>query len=167
MLDNWNQRVGEQDLVLHLGDFAFKEPERYLNQLNGRILLLLGNHDIPALNALLDYAQRRPDKLYVLQQCEGLVTPKGVSGLVKTLGDKKLMFTHYPLISDDPYIRGSARKSRNAMAEVFMQMDCEWSIHGHVHSKDSQLDENEINVSMERTEFAPIKLGELIASRIG
>lgn len=44
----WNDRVGSSDDVYHLGDFAFMQPhqiENVLHRLNGRIHLIVGNHD--------------------------------------------------------------------------------------------------------------------------
>ncbi len=48
MIERWNARVGPDDRVFHLGDFCFKGSklaERYLERLNGRIVLIQGNHD--------------------------------------------------------------------------------------------------------------------------
>lgn len=52
LIRNWNAVVGPDDLVFHLGDFAFKlcdEAERIrgiFHRLNGRKRLVLGNHDL-------------------------------------------------------------------------------------------------------------------------
>lgn len=46
MIANWNARVGEKDIVWHLGDFAFAHQDQYLPRLNGQFKYLLkGNHD--------------------------------------------------------------------------------------------------------------------------
>ena len=48
LIENWNRVVSKNDTVFHLGDFAFCSPSRYkeiLEQLNGKIILILGNHD--------------------------------------------------------------------------------------------------------------------------
>ena len=53
---NWNARVRRDDVVYHLGDFAFKACEGleyYAKQLHGRIHLLRGNHD-PRVPGLLE-----------------------------------------------------------------------------------------------------------------
>lgn len=43
-----NAVVGQKDLVYHLGDFAFRgSGKNFFNQLNGRHVLILGNHDKP------------------------------------------------------------------------------------------------------------------------
>ena len=44
----WNEVVKPEDIVYHLGDFAFGDQEeikRLVKQLNGKIRLILGNHD--------------------------------------------------------------------------------------------------------------------------
>jgi calcineurin-like phosphoesterase family protein len=162
MIANWNARVAANDLVLHLGDFAFKHIRPFINQLNGRIILLLGNHDIPLLTHLQAFAKSHPNKLYIHQGCERVNAPAEVSGIIKTIAGVNLMFSHYPLISRDPYLRGRAAITRDAMASVFKQQACDFCIHGHVHSNDSGLDAREINVSMERTGFAPVRLGSVL-----
>lgn len=43
LVDNWNKRVGKNDVVIHLGDFG--ESKSIRKQLNGRIILLFGNYD--------------------------------------------------------------------------------------------------------------------------
>lgn len=42
MIDNWNEMVGPNDIVYHLGDFGELPPGR---QLNGQIRLVQGNYD--------------------------------------------------------------------------------------------------------------------------
>lgn len=51
LIRRWNATVDQNDIVYHLGDFAFglsnEEPiRRVFDQLNGRKFLILGNHDI-------------------------------------------------------------------------------------------------------------------------
>lgn len=48
LIEQWNQQVGNMDTVYHLGDFSFgdeKETGEILDRLNGKIHLILGNHD--------------------------------------------------------------------------------------------------------------------------
>jgi len=48
LIANWNKTVGKDDIVWHLGDFAFGAKDnvtRILPRLNGKINLVLGNHD--------------------------------------------------------------------------------------------------------------------------
>ncbi|MCI4660408.1 MAG: metallophosphoesterase family protein [Neomegalonema sp.] len=48
LVANWNALVQPEDTVYHLGDFCFtgsKVALRYLERLNGEIILIKGNHD--------------------------------------------------------------------------------------------------------------------------
>lgn len=48
LIDNWNKTVPEDGIVFHLGDFAWgncKAWEEYRSKLNGKIILIRGNHD--------------------------------------------------------------------------------------------------------------------------
>ena len=49
LINNWNRMVRKGDVIFHLGDFAFggkKHWNSILGQLNGKIYLVLGNHDM-------------------------------------------------------------------------------------------------------------------------
>lgn len=49
MVDQWNAVVHDDDIVYHLGDFAFGGAEyaaHIFHQLRGRKILILGNHDM-------------------------------------------------------------------------------------------------------------------------
>ena len=48
MIEKWNKKVGKNDLVIHLGDFALGNKEKIKEtreKLNGTIILIKGNHD--------------------------------------------------------------------------------------------------------------------------
>lgn len=50
LVENWNARVRPEDTVYHLGDFSWwgssaRDPEFWINQLNGRKTFIQGNHD--------------------------------------------------------------------------------------------------------------------------
>ena len=52
LITNWNNTVGKDDIVFHLGDFAMggsAEWSRLLKRLNGKIYLILGNHDMKTI----------------------------------------------------------------------------------------------------------------------
>lgn len=49
LISNWNSVVKDDDIVFNLGDFAFAPSSKwkeYLSRLNGRHILILGNHEI-------------------------------------------------------------------------------------------------------------------------
>lgn len=48
LIGRWNATVGENDFVLHLGDFSLHGAEKtreIIRQLKGQKMLILGNHD--------------------------------------------------------------------------------------------------------------------------
>ena len=75
LIRRWNSKVGIMDDVYHAGDFSFAGPKKeqevvdIINQLNGRIHFILGNHDnrtlwgriadrgIPHVEWIKDYAE--------------------------------------------------------------------------------------------------------------
>lgn len=49
LVRRWNQKVGEEDTVFHLGDVSAhsaEEDRQLLSQLHGKKVLVLGNHDL-------------------------------------------------------------------------------------------------------------------------
>lgn len=62
LIENWNSVVGVEDTVFHLGDFCFGNAQKWKeirNQLNGHIILIIGNHDVKQVSqgiaSLFDY----------------------------------------------------------------------------------------------------------------
>jgi calcineurin-like phosphoesterase family protein len=53
IINNWNSVVKKEDRVFHLGDFAFHPldvTKKIVEQLNGQIYLVQGNHDTHSVN---------------------------------------------------------------------------------------------------------------------
>ncbi len=100
IINDWNQRVTDSDIVYHLGDIAvnYTKPPRVgdeqvfkvLQQLHGRLVLIKGNHD-------------RRDLFKYLAQHNYLVhgQPKfefhDVGKLIK-YNHQQLYMTHYPMM---------------------------------------------------------------------
>lgn len=84
IIDNWNKVVSKEDTVYILGDFAKRNIDQYLKQLNGKKILIAGNHDpknISKISKELGY-----EKVY--------------NGIVEiSLGDKNFVLSHYPINS--------------------------------------------------------------------
>lgn len=49
LIEKWNTKVKQGDIIYHLGDIGFGEYRYILDRLNGRIVLILGSHDGNAL----------------------------------------------------------------------------------------------------------------------
>ena len=62
LIEGYNSvATGPDDVILHLGDVFFGDPERYLDRLNGKILFVTGNHDKQMLNFL--YRNKNQNKV--------------------------------------------------------------------------------------------------------
>ncbi len=93
LINNWNSVVGEDDIVFHLGDFCLggaMEWNRILDRLNGRIYLVLGNHDHRNLRQSL--VQRFEE---VHQQ------------MLITVGKQKIYLNHFPFLCYDGSYNGA------------------------------------------------------------
>lgn len=58
IINNWNRKVDKSDIVYHLGDLALVGRQRQnelIQQLNGRIFLIFGNHDKKRLEGIEYY----------------------------------------------------------------------------------------------------------------
>lgn len=45
LIQNWNVRINPEEIVYHLGDFAWRNIGKYIERLNGNIHLIRGSHD--------------------------------------------------------------------------------------------------------------------------
>lgn len=56
LIERWNKKVPALgSLVFHLGDFAFKSPASYARRLNGKVILIMGNHDRKSVKYYEEY----------------------------------------------------------------------------------------------------------------
>lgn len=86
MIKTWNNQIGTQDIVYHLGDFALTSQQNttdILDQLNGRIRLIKGNHDF----------SKTWDKINKL----GLLDEYHEVGTTIKMNKNTFWLTHYPM----------------------------------------------------------------------
>jgi len=105
LINNWNKVVNKDSIIFHLGDFAWGNNWMpILNQLNGRKILILGNHDLKNKdsNALKNGFE------YVCQQ------------LYINVEHRKVILNHCPLLC----YGGTYRQDDDKVYQLF----------GHVHS---------------------------------
>jgi calcineurin-like phosphoesterase family protein len=71
IVDQWNSVVDKRDLTYILGDVTMENSKNYykLNSLNGRKVVILGNHDRP---------QDVPELLKYVDKVSGMVKYKGI-----------------------------------------------------------------------------------------
>lgn len=84
LIANWNRTIGNDDIVFHLGDFCLggaAEWAQMLDRLNGRIYLILGNHDLKNIRqGFID----RFEHVAMQMRIE--------------VGKKKIYLSHYPYL---------------------------------------------------------------------
>ena len=141
MIARWNAVVGAEDVVLHLGDFAYKTRhgvEEILGRLSGRVYLVMGNHDdrnkirrVPGFAGVgWDY------------NVDGIVSP--TQHLVSVNGVAVCVVSHYP---------------SNRWAEGLPLF------FGHVHTshcKAVSTCAGSYDVGVDQNGFAPIRLEEAL-----
>jgi len=164
LMDNWNDEVGENDNVLCLGDFAFSHITDATSRLNGNKVLVLGNHD-RGVNAYRGWTV--VDGVYV-ERDYGWVKYSSddslLSGIVSCgVGSGRCFFSHYPLFSTDPHdLRNDRITSRmRKLEEIYNAECCDLNLHGHSHDRLNEFS-GAINCCVERMEFRPKRIGELI-----
>lgn len=69
LIENWNSVVGKDDLVWHLGDFVFGKDKigrskEILSRLNGKVNLVLGNHDLQGHDSIKQYYDAGFNRVY-------------------------------------------------------------------------------------------------------
>ena len=102
IIARWNQVVGEEDHVFHLGDFCqggSAEWSRLLDRLNGKIHLIVGNHDMKNLRQ--GYIKRF-EEVVMQQRIE--------------VEDKLVYWNHYPYLCFD----GDTRKMCGSCSDMYI-----------------------------------------------
>lgn len=87
LINNWNRVVGSDDVVFYLGDFCLGGSmvwTKILDRLNGRIYLILGNHDLRNL------------RRNVACRFESVALQMMVE-----LEEQKILLNHYPFLCYD------------------------------------------------------------------
>lgn len=143
LIDNWNSVVIPEDTVYLLGDFSMggKENVFLRKNLNGKVILIKGNHD--KKDSLLKEAGF--DEIYRRLEIE-------VDGY-------KLFLAHIPLHLD-PGERWYPSELKVSPPDHFDYFLC-----GHVHEKWKRQG-NTINVGVDVSGFKPLTLAQLLVRDI-
>ena len=158
LIRNWNSVVGPDDTVYHLGDCCMgqlADSLPILNRLNGRKLLVLGNHDRPSQA----YHHKTPEarakwfaryQEYFPVMFEELRLDLGPNG-------ETVIFNHMPYA--DPTFVDHAYEGRHAQFQPINEG--RWLIHGHVHGA-WKTKGKQINVGVDVWGYAPVDLDVVI-----
>lgn len=136
LVSNWNKKVGKNDTVWHLGDVFFgKESEglAFVRRLNGRINLILGNHDhvtpafLAAFNEIHSWQKWKKHSMFL--------SHFPLHG--QTMDE---MFTDGHVVNVHGHIHGA----KSPLAKMGMKKNHSW-----------------INISVENTNYEPLSFEEL------
>lgn len=146
LINNWNSKVGKDDVVFHLGDFAFASNKRWqelIYKLNGKIYLILGNHDIT-----------RWPGTYTMQLFDRVENQM----MLKIDNKYKVYLNHFPFLCYD----GTYRNPE----------DCTIQLHGHVHERVGGIGKDDqrlqyrfpyqYDVGVDNNNFYPISWEEIL-----
>lgn len=142
LIGNWNQVVGRNDEVYVLGDFCFKGASKavqYLENLNGKIHLLRGNHDHFYSQQSFELWKWNSDKGEEVL-LEGWYTHMSD-------GEHEVVLCHFPILHWD------GNRDRNSI-----------HLYGHVHSRPEEQHPNPMafNVGVDVNNYRPVTLQRLL-----
>lgn len=141
LIERWNMNVAPEDVVIVCGDFIMGSPDGMrdiLEQLNGSIILVRGNHDtdrkIEMYNDLFSRKVIRVVDTYYFQY-QGYF----------------FVFCHFPLVNHD-YGQMVSRRHKDVVY-----------VHGHVHDSMPFMSEemHAFNVSADVVNFTPVPMSRL------
>jgi len=111
----WNKNISNEDTIYYLGDFLLSNKhalKKILEQLNGKKVLIRGNHD------------RFTTNKYITGGFSEVVNYKIENIDSKIIGVKgNIFFSHYPFSDIDEY------------KILYNKNNCVLNIHGHLHNK--------------------------------
>lgn len=138
MIDRWNSVVGQTDTVYHLGDFGFfknsEDVHNMLINLNGNIVLVVGNHDDKKVTKSLGW-----DK--IIDGFAEFRFPYDCGN--DATESQKVVLCHYPMQVWNGSNFGSLM------------------LHGHCHGT-LESSKNRVDVGVDRWDFAPVTLDQIL-----
>ena len=177
LVSNWNSVCGENQLIIHLGDFYYGRDKSLseMKHLNGEKYLLKGNHDNAYADevyeslgftlidtTILDEALKENRTLLALlaefQQLEHSHL------LIFSFEGVRFLASHFQMTNTTEYDR-KFRAQIRLLKAIFNEAECDFNLHGHTHSNLMD-DERCINLSVEHIDFKPISMGEIMERKI-
>ncbi len=133
IINNWNSKVAPEDTVIHCGDFFMGQTEKIdeiLPRLNGKIILVRGNHDTPTRVKKYEACGIEVKDIHYLPY-------KG----------RFFIFCHFPMTNEE-----FMRMVREDNSEVIL-------CYGHIHSNAPVgLYSGTFHVGVDTNDLAPVSL---------
>jgi calcineurin-like phosphoesterase family protein len=161
LIDRWNATVGQNDEVFHLGDMSYKYAaiEGILPFLNGKITLIVGNHD-PMFKQILGTREQQTKARYRAQEVGFVDVYQEHTIEIPGIGIVKM--SHFPY-SPPPDVPECDQRYLNLRPKPTGEA---LLLHGHVHSQwkykqDAGLPPM-INLGVEVWGMSPVSENEII-----
>lgn len=139
LINNWNRVVGKDDIIFHLGDFSIggaAEWTSLLDRLNGRIYLVVGNHDMNNVNQ--GFMKRFE---HVAMQ------------MLIEVGKQRIYLNHYPFLCFGGAYRGTW--------QLFAHVHTSLCNSGLDNSRLSMLFPTQYDVGVDNNYYTPISFDEI------
>lgn len=142
LIQNWNQKVENNDEVYILGDFTMEDADtahRYFSSLNGKKYLIRGNHD----EFTKKFASYTEDVVWIKDY------------YVLKYQKKKFILFHYPILEwesygkDSIHLYGHIHNNKKSIEQVKI------------------LGKNAYNVGVDVNRYAPVSIEEVVRKTIG
>jgi calcineurin-like phosphoesterase family protein len=150
LISRWNQTVSPDDTVYYLGDFSLSldAVENITPQLNGRKLLVMGNHDLchpvnkkRALPAREVYLKHSFESIELESQIE--------------IAGQLVLLHHFPYLTP-----AAPDKYSNKFDKFRPKNEEQWLLCGHIHEKWRE-QERMINVGVDVWNFSPVAMTKI------
>lgn len=168
LIDRINDFLSKGNNLLHLGDFAFKGAEPFTKRIIGEKMMIRGNHDRQQKMFMknLGWNEVISDEIVFSSKTIKMhgKTEKYINAYIQDFGDKRIMFSHFPLITDNIFDIKKYGSEIERLYEIFKEFDCNVSIYGHTHSNYNVEQKNFFNASIENIDFKPIKISNILSS---
>ena len=143
IIRRWNEKVPEDGIVFHLGDVAFGNPkhvDEILHQLNGKIYLVIGNHDWR--HVVTDHKWRFEE---ITQQIN------------MKIGKRHIILNHYPMLAFSGAWRGV-----DATYQLFGHVHTSpYTDEGLDQQRMKYLFTSQYDVGVDNNDFAPVSWKEV------
>lgn len=143
LIKRWNEKVSKDSIVFHLGDFGFgdsKYLKQIISRLNGKIYLIIGNHDWRS----------------VVRDCSSCFEEVHQQMNIK-IDNKHIILNHYPMLCFSGAWRGL-----DASWQLFGHVHTSpYTDAGLDHERLKHLFTTQYDVGVDNNDFAPISFKDV------
>lgn len=143
LIRRWNSKVPEEGIVFHLGDVAFDTNKRIseiLHQLNGKIYLIIGNHD---WRRITDQHKWRFEEMSQQMSIK--------------IGKTNIILNHYPLLTF-----AGVWKGLDATWQLFGHVHTSpYTAQGLDHQRLNMLFTTQYDVGVDNNDFTPVSFNDV------